>query len=56
MTVLEATVEITIAVVESATSAAYLLNDTNERKKFLEGIDELYKRLMKLEVDAASGQ
>lgn len=56
MTVLEATVEITIAALENSIDAKTALIYPDDRKKFLEGIDELYKRLMKLEVDAATRQ
>lgn len=56
MTVLEATVEITIAALENSNDGKTALMYPEDRKKLLEGIDELYKRLMKLEVDAASGQ
>ena len=55
MTILEATVEITKAAVSRNTGSntihgnELLLIDEKERKEFLTGIEELYKKLEKLD-------
>jgi len=49
MTILEATVEITIAALENSSDPKITLMYSDQRKQFLEGIKELYKTLENLE-------